>query len=109
MNTTELFVNYMEKTHEIKVNINEVIFEGLTMFQAEIDENIFPVKVLKGLPDPLLFLTTVYMDQKEQEWIFCIVTEIDIADKWLHAVCIKDGELIDENVPLVLRSVDGGI
>ncbi|WP_112182541.1 hypothetical protein [Paraliobacillus zengyii] len=99
---TELFVNYMKKTHNIKVNIDKVIFEGLSMYKTEIDENVFPVNVLKGLPDPLLFLTTVYMDQNEQEWIFSIVTEIDIADRWLHAICIKDGELIDENVPLDL-------
>lgn len=103
MNATKLFVTYMKREHEVEVNVADVFWESVTLYHDEIDENLFPVKELIGLPDPLLISTTDFLDEHEHEWIFCIVTENDNAHNWLHAVCIKEGVLINDNVPLNLN------
>lgn len=95
---TKLFVNYMKREHAVEVNVDDIFWEGVTLYHDEIDENLFPVKELVGLPDPLLFLTVVYDDRFDQNYIFCIAME---NEKWLHAVCVRNGELYDENVPIV--------
>ncbi|RYG71221.1 hypothetical protein EU245_14810 [Lentibacillus lipolyticus] len=96
---TKLFVNHLKKAHGIKVNHEEVVSEAVTLYKEELDHEVFPTEYLKELSDPLLFVTMVYVDQQEQEWIFCLATKDD-SHKWLHAVCLKDGELVDRNVPL---------
>lgn len=96
----KLVVNHLEKVHGVEVNQAEIVSEAVTLFQDEIDPEFFPIEYLNELPDPLLFVTMVYVDQQEQEWIFCLATKEDDVHKWLHAVCLKNRELVDRNVPL---------
>lgn len=97
---TQLFLKYLRNEHDIEANPKEIAWEGIKMYHEEIDLNLFPEEILKKLPDPLLLLTASYVDEEDQEWIFCIATEVYFPTKWLHALCLKEGEQIDENVPL---------
>lgn len=97
---TLLFVKYMKDKQKIIVDKPELIWEGITLYHEEIDPNLFPVEDIKTLPDPLLLLTTSYVDKEEQEWIFCIAAEVDNAYRWLYALCLKNGELIDKHISL---------
>lgn len=99
---TILFVNCLKHEHGVEANSNEITWEGIKMYHEELDLDLFPREILKKLPDPLLLLTASYLDEEEQEWIFCIATEVYFPTKWLHALCLKDGELIDVSVPLDL-------
>lgn len=99
---TNLFVNYLRQEHEVEANPTEIAWEGIKMEHEEIDLDLLPQEILKTLPDPLLLLTASYLDEEDQEWIFCIATEVYFPIKWLHALCLREGELIDENVPLGL-------
>ena len=63
------------------------------MYQSEIEFGLFPERILKTLPDPILLLTGVYVDEYEKEWIFCIAAEVCQSTKWLHAICLRDGSV----------------
>ena len=97
---TEMFVNYLKRKHDTAIDGAELIWEAITMYQDEIDHELFPIDNLERLPDPLLFLTTSYVDQDEQEWIFCIVTEEENVHRWFYVLCLKNGELVDKEIPL---------
>ncbi|NEU30244.1 hypothetical protein GN156_05545 [bacterium LRH843] len=70
------------------------------LYYDEIDPEMIPEEQLKILPDPLLLLTTIHVDEQDQEWIFCIVADNDNSTHWYTAVCLRDGELIDHHILL---------
>lgn len=98
----QLFVNYLKKKHNVKVDTKNVAWEAIEMYHDEIDLELFPQHILETLPDPLLILMASYLGEGNQEWIFCVATEVHSPYKWLHALCLVDGELVDVNVPLKL-------
>jgi hypothetical protein len=95
----QLFETHMKRVHGLEIDIDETGWEGVTLYHEEIDPVLIPTNYLKGLPDPLLFLTTSYDDREEQEWIFYIVTDNDDATNWLFAGILKEGILFD-TIPL---------
>ena len=99
---TELFVSYMKTNNDIVISDNELAWEAVTLYQGELDHEFFPIENIEQLPDPLLFLMTSFVDQQEQEWIFCIVADNENSEKWYTAVCILEGKLIDSEIKLDL-------
>ena len=98
---TKVFANYMKTKRDIVIDATQV-WEAISMFQGELDHELFPIENIEQLPDPLLFLTTSFVDQQEQEWIFCIVADNENSEHWYTAVCILEGELIDSDINLDL-------
>lgn len=80
---TQLILNYLKHEYEVETCIK--------MYHEEINLGLFPEKILKKLPDPLLLLTASYVDEEDQEWIFCIATEVNFPTKFLRAQCLKEG------------------
>ncbi|MED1561524.1 hypothetical protein AJ85_17045 [Alkalihalobacillus alcalophilus ATCC 27647 = CGMCC 1.3604] len=99
---TMLFVSYMERKQNLVIEYNENIWEAVTLYHEEIYPELIPAETLKALPDPLLFITTSYEDDQDQEWIFCIVADNDTSSKWYTAVCSLDGKLVESGIPLEL-------
>lgn len=98
---TELFTKYMHKEHQIEIDTSEIVWEAVTMYHGELDYELFPIE--DNLPDPLLFLTASYVDNEEQEWIFCIVADESNSNIWYTAVCLLEGKLLDFNISLELN------
>ncbi|ERN52083.1 hypothetical protein [Alkalihalophilus marmarensis] len=102
---SRLFSEYLWQEHEIDMSINDIhclVWEAVMLDHEEIDTELFPERVLDTLPNPLLLHTSSYTDEDEEEWIFCVVTDVYFSMTWLHGLCLKNGVLVDENVPLDL-------
>ncbi|MBS4223847.1 hypothetical protein [Lederbergia citrea] len=97
---TLLFKQYMNRVHCMEILEPELIWEAITLYHEELDRELFPIGNLENLTNPLLFLTTSYVDKLEQEWIFGIAADPDNSNNWYTAVCLKNGGIIDSSIPL---------
>ncbi|MCM3478953.1 hypothetical protein [Caldibacillus thermoamylovorans] len=93
MNYIELFTNQMKIQFNLMVNVDEVSYEGISLFHDEIDESFIPREHLQRLQNPLLIETIVYTDKSNNEWIAGIVVD---ENKWLneYMVIIKNNKRV---------------
>lgn len=87
------FVGRMKKTFNIVVPKDEVSYEAYDFYHEDLDDLLIPAEHLEKLPNPLLFETLLYVDDKRNEWIAGVVLEDETRRK-LYEVWIKNGEAI---------------
>ncbi|MBG9545507.1 hypothetical protein ABE29_22970 [Cytobacillus firmus] len=87
------FVVRLKKTFNIVVSHDEVSYEAYDFYHEELDDLLVPAEHLKRLPNPLLFETLSYVDEKGIEWIAGFVLEKE-SRRILYEVWIKNGEAI---------------
>jgi hypothetical protein len=87
------FVWRMKKTFSIEVKDDEVSYEAYDFYHEDLDDLLIPAQHLEKLPNPLLFETLVYVDEKGYEWIAGMVLEEETNRK-LYEVWIRNGEPI---------------
>jgi hypothetical protein len=87
------FVRTMKRTFNVAVNIDEVGYEAYEFYHEELDNYLVPEEHLEKLPNPLLFETLSYVDEKRNEWIAGFVRNEETGEK-LYEVWIKNGEPI---------------
>ena len=96
---TKLFSNYMLQVHDMTLEEQQLAWESIAFSHEELDEQVVPVAGLHGLPNPLTISCSTYGDEFGSQWMFGLAhgEEIDI---WLYAWIVKDGEIVDRNIPL---------
>ncbi|WP_378210913.1 hypothetical protein [Anoxybacteroides rupiense] len=87
------FVRTMKRTFNVAVKIDEVGYEAYEFYHEELDNYLVPEEHLEKLPNPLLFETLSYVDEKRNEWIAGFVRDEETEEK-LYEVWIKNGEPI---------------
>lgn len=87
------FVRTMKRTFNVAVTIDEVGYEAYEFYHEELDNYLVPEEHLEKLPNPLLFETLRYVDEKRNEWIAGFVRNEETGEK-LYEVWIKNGEPI---------------
>ncbi|CAH0345148.1 hypothetical protein [Bacillus sp. CECT 9360] len=87
------FVWRMKKTFKIEVQEDGVSYEAYDFYHEDLDELLIPTHHLEKLPNPLLFATLMYVDDKGYEWIVGMVLEEETNRK-LYEVWIRNGEPI---------------
>ncbi|WP_287465521.1 hypothetical protein [Geobacillus sp.] len=87
------FVRTMKRTFNVAVNIDEVGYEAYEFYHEELDNYLVPEEHLEKLPNPLLFETLRYVDEKRNDWIAGFVRDEETGEK-LYEVWIKNGEPI---------------
>ncbi|MDR7235695.1 hypothetical protein [Neobacillus drentensis] len=87
------FTGRMKKIFNVDVKIEEVGYEAYDFYHEELDDLLIPADHLEKLPDPLLFETLSYVDDKGYEWIGGFVLE-EGTKKKLFEVWIRNGEQI---------------
>ncbi|WP_235888101.1 hypothetical protein [Neobacillus paridis] len=87
------FVRTMKRIFNVAVNIDEVGYEAYEFYHEELDNYLVPEEHLEKLPNPLLFETLSYVDEKRNEWIAGFVRNEETKEK-LYEVWIKNGESI---------------
>lgn len=93
MQYVDWFVWRMKKTFNIEVQEDEVSYEAYDFYHEELDELLVSAEHLGKLPNPLLFETLIYVDEKGYEWLAGVVLEEGTREK-LYEVWIKNGEPI---------------
>ena len=87
----DYFRTTMKKTFQKEINPDDVSYESFDFQHEELDELLIPAKHLNKLPDPLLFETLSYVDDKGYEWIAGFVRGQESGRK-LYEVWIKNGK-----------------
>ncbi|MED3724480.1 hypothetical protein [Geobacillus stearothermophilus] len=87
------FVRTMKRTFNVAANIDEVGYEAYEFYHEELDNYLVPEEHLEKLPNPLLFETLRYVDEKRNDWIAGFVRDEETGEK-LYEVWIKNGEPI---------------
>lgn len=93
MSHIDWFVRTMKRTFNVAVKIDEVGYEAYEFYHEELDNYLVPEEHLEKLPNPLLFETLRYVDEKRNEWIAGFVRDEETGEK-LYEVWIKNGEPI---------------
>lgn len=93
------FKQYMMKAHDIEIDENVIVWEAVTFYHEELDEQLVPVTELNGFPDPLTICCAEYDDENGDQWLFGIAIE-DQSEKWLLGWVVKNGEILHRNIPL---------
>ncbi|MFF3100944.1 hypothetical protein [Viridibacillus arvi] len=92
MINVDWFAYKMKKVFRIDVEKKDVSFEAYEFEHEDIDDLIVPSEHLVKLPNPLLFKTFQYVDDKRNDWIASVVLGNDGAN--LYEVWIKNGKSI---------------
>lgn len=93
------FQQYMMQAHSIEIDENEIVWEAVTFYHEELDDQVVPVTEMKGFSDPLTICCAEYDDENGDQWLFGFATE-DQSKKWLLGWVVKNGEILDRNFPL---------
>ncbi|WP_108668939.1 hypothetical protein [Peribacillus acanthi] len=99
MEELEWFVSILENEFDVKVEMNQISYEGNELYLDEIDESLIPREMFEDLPESLLFETMLIEDQQGTEWLGIIALHPETYE-WCLQMILKDG------VPVLRRLVD---
>lgn len=88
-------VIYMMERFDVEVNPQQVGMETVQLYHDETDEQLIPKDTLEQLPDPSLYYTYIY--ENEKEWMIAVAVEA-ITYHPLFLVCTQDGEIVDSQL-----------
>jgi hypothetical protein len=69
MEELDWFVNVLENEFQVKVNQNQIGYEGIELYLEEIDQSLIPSELSINLPEALLFETMLFDDERGTEWL----------------------------------------
>ncbi|PKG24283.1 hypothetical protein [Niallia nealsonii] len=93
MESIKLFKKFMIQHSDIVLEESKISFESTELYQDEIDEKLISIKHLKQLPNPILFDTLLYEDDKGNDWIAGIAVNPETRERE-YIVLILNGEPI---------------
>lgn len=96
---TQLFNQYLRRTYGFVVHESRLIWEAVTFYQDELDEQVVPVAELARLGDPLTVCCATHEDDQGVQWLFGLAIETPTG-QFLHAWIVRNGEIVDRDVPL---------
>lgn len=73
MKSIHLFRQIMKEHGGFPIDETKITIESTELYQDEIDGRLIPIEHLKLLPDPILFDTLLYDDEKGNDWLAGIV------------------------------------
>lgn len=85
-------VIYMKERFDVEVNPQQVGIEAVQLHHDEIDKHLIPKDTLEQLPDPSLYYTYIY--ENEKEWMIAVAVEA-ITYRPLFLVCTQNGRIAD--------------
>lgn len=91
MKELDWFVETLEGKFEVKVDLEQISYEGNELYLDEIDESLIPSEMLSDLPESLLFETMVFDGEDGTEWLGIIGMQIE-SREWHLEVILKEGE-----------------
>lgn len=96
-NTFEIndLVIYMKERFDVEVNPQQVGMEAVQLYHVEIDELLIPKDTLEQLPNPSMYYTYIY--ENDKEWMIAVAVEA-ITNRPLFLVCTQDGEVVDKHL-----------
>jgi hypothetical protein len=93
MEELEWFVSVLDDKFQVKVNQNQIGYEGTELYLEEIDQSLIPSELSINLPEALLFETMLFEDEEGTEWLGVIALHPETND-WCLQVIMKDGEVV---------------
>jgi hypothetical protein len=90
------FVERLERNFGVNAEPERISPEGYEFYHEELDEEMITAEMLRGLPDPLLLETLLYIDAEGNEWLGVIGVELETR-VWLIQVVLKNGETLLTN------------
>lgn len=91
MESIQLFRKILKEHGDMELEESKITIESTELYQDEIDERLIPIEHLKLLPDPILFDTVLYEDEKGSEWLAGIVINPATRERE-YIVLILNGE-----------------
>ncbi|URM33401.1 hypothetical protein LLY41_02650 [Cytobacillus firmus] len=85
------FVETLQCNYKVKVDSEQISYEGNELYLDEIDESLIPSEMLNDLPQSLLFETMLYEDASGTEWLGVIALHPRTNEGCLQVI-LKDGE-----------------
>jgi len=95
---TSLIRRYMKQHFRIQIDESQLVWEAVTLFKEEMDEQMVPVVELTGFSDPLTICCSNYEDTQGNDWLFGLAIE-EMSGKWLHGWIVRNGEIVVRDVP----------
>jgi hypothetical protein len=83
----------MKKTFRIVVSKEKISFEAYSFYREDLEDLLRSESYLEKLPNPFLFETMSYVDDKGCMWVVGMVLEEETR-KQLYEIWIRDGEPI---------------
>ncbi|TVY08429.1 hypothetical protein [Paenibacillus cremeus] len=96
---TSLFSRYMMQAYDLGIETEKLVWEAVTFFREELDEQVVPVAELAGNPDPLTVCCATYEDKYANQWLFGLAMD-DQSGGWLQGWVVRNGEIVHRNIPL---------
>jgi hypothetical protein len=90
MEELDWFVSVLDNKFQVKVNQDQIGYEGTELYLDEIDESLIPKELTINLPEALLFETMLFEDEGGTEWLGVIALHPETND-WCLQVILKDG------------------
>lgn len=84
MRELDRFVEILEQNYSVKVNRNQISYEGNELYLDEVDESFISHEMTEALPNKLLFETMVFGDEDGTEWIGTIAFRPNIPEWFRH-------------------------
>jgi hypothetical protein len=75
------FVKTLDGEFQVKVDRNQISYEGNELYLDEIDESLIPSEMLDNLPEWLLFETMVFGGEDGTEWLGVVAMDVETR-KW---------------------------
>jgi hypothetical protein len=85
------FIHVLISQFDVKVDENQISYEGNELHLDEIDDSLVPSELTKDLPDTLFFETMKIDDKDRTEWLGIIALHPETYE-WYLQVILKDGE-----------------
>lgn len=96
MKELDWFVKALEMEFSVKVDRNEISYEGNELYLDEIDESLIPADMLDNLPEQLLFETMVLDNEDGTEWMGIVAMDVETR-QWYLQVILKDDKPVLRN------------
>lgn len=90
MDELKWFVEKLENEFQVKVEREQIGYEGNELYLDEIDESLIPSEMFENLPESLLFETMLFEDSLQGEWLGVIALHPETSE-WCLQVILKDG------------------
>lgn|GEM_PF-6230628 len=84
---------YMLEVHGECIEVSQVGYEAIELEYDEVDPELIPEEVLLRLPNPTLYYTYTY--ENDKEWMIVVAVEANTY-RPLFLVCTCDGVVVEQ-------------
>lgn len=89
----EEFCNVLRSKFSVIAREEEVGWENIEHYKAELDAELFPTAVYESLPDPCLFQVMIFTDNNLNDWMLIVPIHPSTKER-LYTIWSKNLEIV---------------